>query len=187
MPRFPELYVLRHGQTTWNAENRLQGLLNSPLTAKGEMQAARQFEILRSRDLTGFAAVSSPQGRAIQTAGIALAGLVDTVRTDDRLCEIDVGDWSGLSRSDLPTFDGEDPLLALYNHAPGGEGLIRLRARCVDFLNHLTGPSILVTHGITSRTLRSLATVDEASTPVSVGGGQGCVYHIKDGVQNLLE
>ena len=45
---FPELYILRHGETVWNFENRMQGALNSPLTAKGEAQAANQGRILRA-------------------------------------------------------------------------------------------------------------------------------------------
>ena len=51
---FPEIYILRHGQTEWNAENRMQGALNSPLTPQGAADAARQGAILAQRDLTGF-------------------------------------------------------------------------------------------------------------------------------------
>ena len=60
----PELYILRHGETYWNAENRMQGELNSPLTEKGLRDAARQGQILSARDLSGFAFFTSPQGRA---------------------------------------------------------------------------------------------------------------------------
>lgn len=187
MPQYPELYVLRHGETTWNAENRMQGALNSPLTPLGEMQAARQCEILRSRDLSGFAYFSSPQGRAVQTAAIAVGHLADHIRTDDRLREIEVGEWSGLLRAELPVVAGEDPMLAQYEHAPGGEGFAKLRLRCQAFLSDLTGPAVLITHGITSRMLRSIAANAEALTASTVRGGQGCVYHIKNGAQNLLE
>jgi len=51
---YPELYILRHGETLWNAENRMQGELNSPLTEKGLRDAARQRDILASLDLAGF-------------------------------------------------------------------------------------------------------------------------------------
>lgn len=187
MDHYPELYILRHGETTWNAENRMQGALNSPLTTLGETQAAHQYEILRGCDLTGFDFWCSPQGRAFQTASIALGHIAGRIRTDDRLREIEVGDWSGLLRSELPTVSGEDPLLALYENAPNGEGLARLKARCQSFLADLTGPAVLVTHGITSRTIRSIVVKGPAKTPTTVGGGQGCVYHVKEGVQNLLE
>lgn len=187
MRSYPELYILRHGETYWNAENRMQGALNSPLTPRGEVHAARQHEILRARDLTGFACFCSSQGRAIQTAAIALGALVDDIRTDDRLREITVGDWSGMLRSELPTFEGEDPFIAHYENAPNGEGMARLGERCQSFLDDLVGPAVLVTHGITSRMLRSIAAAGQTLTASSVGGGQGCVFHVKDGVQNLLE
>ena len=54
IPSCPEVLVLRHGQTEWNAEGRLQGHLDSPLTEKGLRQAQRQNEILQPYDLTGF-------------------------------------------------------------------------------------------------------------------------------------
>ena len=183
----PELYILRHGETEWNAENRMQGELNSPLTQKGEMDAARQGEILQTLDLTGFAFLCSPQGRAFQTAGIALGRIATDVRTDDRLREIGVGDWSGLLRDDLPMPEGKDPFMAQYEIAPNGEGFERLETRCRGFLADLQGPSVLITHGITSRMLRSIVAGEGAVSVPTIHGGQGCVYHLKDGVQKLLE
>jgi hypothetical protein len=81
IPSCPEVLVLRHGQTEWNAEGRLQGHLDSPLTEKGLRQAQRQNEILQPYDLTGFRFISSPQGRAHMTAQIALAGLAAEIET----------------------------------------------------------------------------------------------------------
>lgn len=187
MRKYPELFILRHGETVWNAENRMQGALNSPLTTKGEEQAARQRAILSEHDLTGFDGWCSSQARAIQTAAIALGTLVPDIRTDDRLREITVGEWTGLKRDELPKIPGEDPLLAHYEHAPGGEGLRALHDRCVSFLEDLSRPAVIVTHGITSRTLRSNVVADPQFGVANVVGGQGCVFHIKDGVQNLLE
>ena len=187
MTPFPELYILRHGETVWNAENRMQGELNSPLTSKGEMQAARQGEILRSVSLSGFQFICSPQGRAFQTAAIALGQLAAHIRTDDRLREIGVGDWSGLLRNELPMPEGKDPFMAQYEIAPNGEGFTRLEARVRAFLSGLTGPAVLVTHGITSRMIRSVVVGEGALAVPTVHGGQGCVYHLKDGAQKLLE
>ena len=184
---FPELYILRHGETTWNAENRMQGELNSPLTEKGMRAAARQRDILAGLDLTGFAFLCSPQGRAFQTAGIALAGIADTIRTDDRLREIGVGDWSGRLRDELPMPKGKDPFMAQYEIAPNGEGFARLKVRCRDFLADLTGPAVLVTHGITSTMIRGLVVGEKAHAQRTTHGGQGCVFHLKDGNQFLLE
>lgn len=191
MTSYPELYVLRHGETEWNAEGRMQGALNSPLTETGRQQAARQAEILSKVDLEGFDILSSPQGRAFETAAIALARQVTHVQTDDRLREIGVGDWAGKLRSELAegidVVEGPDGALALYEIAPGGEGFAALEQRCAAFLATLTRPSVLVTHGITSRMIRALATGSGRADLANMGGGQGIVYHLKNAVQKRLE
>jgi len=87
----PEVLVLRHGQTEWNAAGRLQGDFDSPLTEKGLRQARRQNEMLQPYDLTGFRFITSPQGRARKTAQIALAGLATQIETSSELMEIGMG------------------------------------------------------------------------------------------------
>ncbi|SFS13276.1 histidine phosphatase family protein [Yoonia litorea] len=183
----PELYILRHGETFWNAENRMQGELDSPLTDKGELHAARQHEILRSRDLQGFHFYCSPQGRAFQTAAIALGGLAETIRTDDRLREIGVGDWSGRLRDELPMPKGPNPLMAQYEMAPNGEGFAAVKRRVKAFLDDLPGPSVIVTHGITGGIMRGLVIGEKAHRGQSPHGGQGCVYWLKNGEQHVLD
>ena len=122
----------------------------------------------------------------MQTAGIALARIATSVRTDDRLVEIGVGDWSGKFRDDLPMPEGKDPFMAQYEIAPNGEGFANLETRCQEFLADIKQPTVLVTHGITSRMIRSIVAGPDAISVSTVHGGQGCVYHLKDGVQNLL-
>ncbi len=190
---FQPIYVLRHGETEWNAEGRFQGGLNSPLTEIGRAQAARQARILEHLDLSEFDIRVSPQGRAFETAAIALARQVMFLRTDDRLREIEVGDWSGKLRSEmhasgLTLEDTPDGPLALYEHAPGGEGFAALRTRCTEFLNSLTRPTICVTHGITSRMMRTVATGRASSELGDLPGGQGVVYAVENGIhRNLVE
>lgn len=187
---FPEVYILRHGETVWNAENRMQGGLNSPLTDRGRTQAARQAAILAGRDLSGFDAVSSPQGRAFETAAIALARLVPQVRTDERLREIGVGDWQGLVRDPAwitgPVVNTPDGPIAYYENAPNGEGFAALELRCRAFLADLAGPAVLVTHGITSRMLRTVLLGRPRQSLGDLPGGQGNVFHLKDGIQTEL-
>ena len=187
---YPEIYVLRHGETFWNSEGRMQGSLNSPLTPLGTEQAERQAAILSEIDLSGFAIFCSPQGRAFETAAIALARQVNNIHTDARLREIEVGDWAGHLRSEFAglgefeeTLDGA---LELYERAPGGESFAALEVRCKDFLFFLQGPSILVTHGITSRMLRSTVLGLGREGMSKMPGGQGVVYHLKNGVQKRL-
>ena len=184
---YPELYILRHGQTEWNEQGRMQGALNSPLTAQGVAEATRQGEILQRIDLQDFSFICSPQMRAVQTAGIALSHVAGFVQTDPRLAEITVGEWSGLLRDDLPMEDGPDAFMAQYEAAPGGEGLAGVTCRVTAFLADLKGPSVLVTHGVTSRVLRGLVVGEDAIGAASVHGGQGTVYHLKDGMQKVLK
>ena len=165
----------------------MQGELDSPLTELGMTQAQMQGEILGRCDLKDFAFYSSPQGRAFHTAAIALGGIAGLIRTDDRLREIGVGDWSGRLRAELPMPKGPNPLIAQYEMAPNGEGFAGLKTRVRSFLADLKGPAVIVTHGITSSMIRGLVIGEKAHRDGNPHGGQGCVYHLKDGEQQVLE
>ncbi|MFK7745598.1 MAG: histidine phosphatase family protein [Roseobacter sp.] len=186
----PPLYVLRHGQTEWNAVHRLQGMLDSPLTAQGVAEAQHQNKILSHRDLANFKAYSSPQGRAVETARIALNGLIADIQTDERLREIGVGAWQGRYVADLEIDraldESDESAFDLYERAPDGEGFQALKTRCVAFLDDLTGPSIVVTHGITSRMLRLILLDMDISEIGLLPGGQGVAYYLEQGVQIKL-
>lgn len=187
---YPPLFILRHGQTEWNAQHRVQGNLDSPLTDLGRVQANMQRQLLQSFDLSNVKAICSPQGRAFFTAALALDGLVSYVATDARLREIGVGAWEGLRRDDiqpdLMADESEESALSLYERAPGGEGFIALRERCQSFLDELDGPAIVITHGITSRMLRLILLDLDTSEIGALPGGQGVVYRVENGVQSKL-
>lgn len=176
------LYLMRHGETEWNRIGRMQGRLNSPLTAKGRSQAEALGRIMNGREVS---VLSSPQGRALHTAGIAFGAGHTPIRTDDRLMEIDVGEFSGELREDLAHAHPhlfEDSFMTWYDHAPGGEGYVGLEARCRSLLDELSSPVALVTHGITLRMLRSLALC--GTTELLAEGdriAQGVVWLIQDG------
>ena len=164
--------------------------MDSPLTELGVAQALAQHEILKKQNLEGVTAFCSPQGRAFQTASIAMRGLLPAIETDSRLREIGVGDWQGHLVSDVPVAgildESDESVFDLYERAPGGEGFAALKDRCHAFLMHLSGPAIVVTHGITSRMLRLILLGQHISEMGSLPGGQGVVYHLKDGVQFKL-
>ena len=191
---YPDLLIMRHGETEWNREGRMQGALDSTLTRLGRQQAAEQHAILKRIGIDGWRVLSSPQGRALQTAEIAVAGLGE-IETDDRLAEITVGTWSGRLRQDclaeLPSDavveDTPDGALALYEYAPHGEGFEALRIRAQSLLDSLTGPTVLITHGITSRMLRAIILGQATENLGKLPGGQGVVYSLSGGVQTKLE
>ena len=190
MTNWPELYLLRHGQSEWNAEGRIQGGLESRLTELGRRHAAAQRAILDSLDLRGFGGWCSPQVRARQTAEIALAGTLADFTEDGRLREIGLGDWEGRLRDDLaPEFFGDESDetgVFVFDRAPGGEGFAALHARCLSFLTDLSRPAVVVTHGITSRMLRLIALGMDLAELGDLPGGQGVVYHVRDGVHRKL-
>ena len=183
----PPLYILRHGETEWNASGRLQGHHDSPLTARGRAQAAAQFEVLAQNDLRAYSAFSSPQARALQTAEIALKGLIDPVQPKNALREIALGDWAGQNRAELIAQHGAQDGFDLYEIAPNGEGFQHLHKRCEAFLVGLRGPAVLVTHGITSRMLRLILTENPISALREMPGGQGVVFRVEGGQQKRLK
>jgi len=181
-----DIYMLRHGQTEWNTVKRVQGRMNSKLTQQGKAQARQQRDILCNlNDASARTIFCSPSGRATETANIALENLNTPPIYDERLLEINVGDWEGLLQSELMIknpehFVTEPSFLSLYTQAPNGEGLEQLTNRCHDFLSSLQGPSILISHGVTITVLRGILLNLNFTEMEKWGQTQGCVVHIKD-------
>ncbi|WP_240637907.1 histidine phosphatase family protein [Paracoccus aestuarii] len=169
----PPLWLIRHGQTEWNLQGRLQGRGDSPLTAMGRAQARGLGPL--ARGLPGIR-LTSPAGRARDTARLIFG---TDIPADPRLAEICVGGFAGLCEDDLrarhPAVFAGGPL-DWYDRCPGGEGFAALELRCRDLLAGLDGPAVLVTHGITLRMIRALA----MGHGVTQGGPviQGAVHHI---------
>lgn len=185
---YPELFIARHGQTEWNVQRRMQGALDSPLTPLGKDQALNLRRIFLGLDTAGKTFVSSPQLRAVHTAAIAFETIAPTIETDTRLREIGVGDWQG-QPSDPLKASVSQPLkhmLHYYDFAPNGETFAGLRLRCEAFLDTLDAPTVIMTHGITSRMLRLIALGLENDQLSDLPGGQGIVHHIKGGVQKII-
>ncbi len=151
------LLLLRHGQSTWNAELRWQGAADPPLSERGVAQAEAVVVALGD---TGFTAVvSSPLVRARQTAEIVADGLgLGPVETEARLRERDVGEWSGLTTDEIETrWPGllDEWRAGRLDAIPGGEGDIT--ARVLEGLDRVIalhpGDTVLVvTHGGVIRT-----------------------------------
>lgn len=179
----PEIYVLRHGETEWNRAGRMQGVLDSPLTPKGRDQARQMGELLAARGVSGAThqILTSPQGRAKRTAQIVAQQVGGSVLEMPDLREISVGDWTGLARTDIAACWPAPPdahVLDFYRRAPGGEPFEMLWQRVNRVLKELARPSVLVTHGITSRFLRTAATGRSLDQVAELPGGQGVVFRL---------
>ena len=185
MPKHPKIWFLRHGQTEWNLERRLQGHLDSPLTELGREQARQQARIMRpilAEVVAGSGGVfASPLGRAQQTAQIALSG--HSFKTDPRLAEVATGAWEGRLRDEVAPGGGD---LFVYTSAPGGEGFDALEGRVSAFLNDLQGPSIVVSHGLWGQVLRGLVCGLDRSSMGQLSNLQGCVYLLENGQETVL-
>ena len=91
--------MVRHGETDWNRENRFQGHADPPLNKRGRSQAQA---LAGELDGERFDAVySSPLCRASETAAILVAARAVEVQLSDALREVDVGSWSGLTRTEV--------------------------------------------------------------------------------------
>ncbi len=185
-PGWPDIWFLRHGQTHWNLEGRIQGRLDSPLTELGRAQAAQQAVLIA--DIAAHVRAGpggiyvSPLGRARKTASLALP-LYDPI-IDTRLAEIDTGAWEGRQKADLP---GGANDLEIYAAAPGGEGLEALIARVRGFADDLAGPSIVVAHGLLGQVLRGLATGLRPGKMGAQDNVQGCVYQLSCGRETRID
>ena len=152
------VYLLRHGQTEWNADgNRYCGRTDLPLTDKGVQQAQLVREQLK--DISFKAIYSSPLQRAYGTAQIASGG--KEVIKDDRLIEADFGDWESKSKEQ---FIEENPALwerwnkePLITQAGGtGETAQTIIDRMNDFFTsilqkHPSGNILVVAHNGVNR------------------------------------
>jgi broad specificity phosphatase PhoE len=138
------LVIVRHGQSTWNAEGRLQGQADPPLSELGRREAAALAPLLR--DFPPDRVVTSDLVRARESA--ALMGHPDAV-PDPRWREIGVGEWTGRPLAELP--QGSEPSWRAGPLVPpGGESWLELEARIADALDELIGdggPWLIVAHG----------------------------------------
>jgi len=191
MHPLPELFVLRHGETEWNRARRWQGILDSPLTDKGKAQAVAMGEMLRSAGVTATShqILSSPQGRAMETARLALGGLGAAITAEPPLREISVGDWTGLTADEIDArWPGpeDEGFLDRYARAPGGEPFDHLWDRVGAVLAGLSRPTVIVTHGITSRFLRTRAMGMTQADLEELPGGQGVIFRLHQGRHEMI-
>lgn len=157
------LYFIRHGQTDWNAELRLQGQRDIPLNDTGRGQAARNGrklgETITKPDQYEF--VASPLSRASETMEIIRQEMglpPQGFRTDSILKEINFGAWEGFTMDELSA-KAPDAVEArsadMWNSiAHGGESYSMLSERALEWLRSVDRDSVIVSHGAFSRCVR---------------------------------
>ena len=115
-----ELYLIRHGETDWNRQNRLQGNIDVPLNAEGLRMAEVAAERLSSVHFNKI--FSSPLSRAFTTAEIICKNQADLIKKDDRLREISFGSGEGNYYSDW--IKSDSPFKYFFSYKPSYSALI---------------------------------------------------------------
>ena len=165
MPLNKEFYLVRHGETDWNAQARWQGHTDVPLNALGRGQALGVAELLRP--MGPVAVVTSDLARAHETARIVAAELrIPLAYRDAGLRERSFGCFEGLTREECERFHPRawHDWVAGRQPPPGAETHEALTARVVDAMRraaeHLReeGPAVVVTHGGALRAIVEAAT-----------------------------
>jgi len=149
------LYIIRHGETDWNKEDRIQGRLNSHLTEKGRHNARVLGE--RLKDIDFAEVITSPSGRTIETTELIVKDRDVLVQTNEMIMEMDMGPWQGLMKSEIRErySDAYECFMnspQLYQNEDA-ESFIDIYKRAEDFLHELksskqTGNLLIITHGL---------------------------------------
>jgi broad specificity phosphatase PhoE len=119
------LILVRHGQTEANAEGRLLGRMESPLTDLGRRQAAAVVDAVSRSGARPARVVASPRQRALQTA----AGFPVPFEADERWAELDYGEYDGVRLGEVPPELWSNWRADPGFVPPGGESLAALGAR----------------------------------------------------------
>jgi probable phosphoglycerate mutase len=184
------ILLLRHGETFWNRERRVQGRLESDLTPRGERQALAMADLtadLISQGGGDWRLVSSPIGRARRTAEAVAAATGLAVQTDDRLMEICCGAWEGRLWDDVRRddphrgYDGE----RFFGAPGGGETFEDVHARAASWLADLAPEPerrvIAVSHGVLGRLLRGAYAGLDRQTTLDQDVPQDAIYRLQNG------
>jgi len=156
------IYLVRHGETMWNVEKRLQGWKDSPLTDNGLRSAKRLAK--RLQDIRLDRVFSSDQKRALTTAEIIAKDRNIPIEVLSSLRELNFGSWEGMTISEIETLY---PLeYSTYKTDPdrytsvGGESIEQLFDRASKALKIIGSCGeenvLVVTHGVTIRALMTI-------------------------------
>jgi broad specificity phosphatase PhoE len=190
------VFLFRHGETEWNAAGRIQGRLDSPLTARGRAQARAMGLALRSTAGATCAEMllyASPLGRVRETVTLAAesAGIdIAACRFDATLAEITWGAWDGMTRAEIdrrtPGAMAERERAKWHHLPPGGESYEAAARRVRPFLDAVLAsaaerPVALFSHGAVGRVLRGLYMALPGERIVDLDEPQDAFYRLQAG------
>lgn len=150
-----KLYVVRHGETIWNTEKKLQGWKDSQLTENGMKNALLLGD--RLKNIVFESIYTSPSGRTKDTAKLISGDRAQYIIEDDNLREINLGDWEGQTHDAIKEkfpydYDAFWNKPHLYK-SNSGEDFYLLNERVKQFLNQVkseqtSGNILIVTHTV---------------------------------------
>ena len=150
------IYFTRHGETVWNVENKICGMTDSPLTARGQEQARQLGALVRDSGLHIDEILYSPLSRAADTAKAIAAATGLPARCEPRLREQCFGKYEGTPR------DGAEFRISKTHFADrysGGESMMQLAQRIYNLLDELRQDEnktyLLVAHNGIARVVES--------------------------------
>lgn len=179
------LYLLRHGQTEFNVKKLVQGCCDSPLTGLGRQQARVAAAWLKAHNVVPDKVVSSPLGRAMDTAQLVATELLGpdaAVEPCEGIIERCYGTFEEGPHDALPT-DVWDPGEDLVPF--GGEGSRALQERMVDTLTNIMGADgietlLAVSHGSASRQFIKAAAPEGFELPTKLPNCAIMIFDFED-------
>ena len=180
-----KLYLLRHGQTEFNVKKLVQGRCDSPLTDLGRQQAEMAAAWLKAHNVVPDKVVSSPLGRAMDTASLVateLLGQNAAVEPCEGIIERCYGTFEEGPHDALPT-DVWDPGEDLVPF--GGEGSRALQVRMVNTLTNLISAEnvetlLAVSHGSASRQFIKAAAPADFKLPTKLPNCAIMIFDFKE-------
>lgn len=196
MVRCPhQIWFIRHGETEYNREGRLQGQKDVGLNPKGREQASAVGRALRKlagpeidRLERGRAFYASPLSRTRETMALARSAMgldPQVYALSDDLKELTFGDWEGLT---WPEVEARDPAAAAARAAdkwnftpPNGESYAALARRLTPWVEGIKDDLCVVSHGGVARALMYLIAGLSPQLAADVGIHQGRAILFADG------
>jgi broad specificity phosphatase PhoE len=197
LPSGITLFFARHGETIANRQGRFQGrTIDTALTSLGIEQARTIARIMQRNvcDLSCLSRISSSLPRARRTMEIVLSTLGmrgDSYAIDDRIIEIDLGAWDGLTKQearalDPAAYDARDADKWNVRSTDSRENYSDVARRATSWIRDLKTDTFAISHGAFTRILRGLLAGASWQEMSALDEPQGCVFRARESVVERL-